>query len=540
MNDASDPSQPQQQPPRSISEISHLFLSSVRDKHTNGSPRPVRTPPGGTPPPPPARETYPHPAPQHSIDLTPEEYAQVFGSGTPVADASTAEAGGGHATVRIPPVTAVIAQHLNGRAPERVRDYARHLAANGERVGVLELDATEIRLSCFERSITPNDGDPQPAETTEHVDPRFLTEALDEMSWDLDRWLLVLPNLRTPEARDLLKQVDRWTLLSTCDHDGVVSCYRTLKGLANLGHPRMTLALMETAGEAQAAKVFRKLASVCLQFLGIELAGEPAVRSTRAVAEHQVLHCRPTRDKAQLAAGAVWTVIADFLAKAAAQAADDAAHDAGPQVTASEDTAQLADAPEIAAPSATAQPAAPIVETVMPVSPTRQEPFRMTRELEPVAVPTAAAPAAPAEAISEVIDLADGADGTTVLAAILGGTKGDLIEIPVRAPMCPDARLAVTRDRGLILLAVAARGLSDLRAIAQSYRWLTENRALIGMAVPQLAIDAHRLPRLRLLVDHADLSAEVLAPMLESNTVSVQAYRKLRWGNRTGLLLDAA
>ncbi|HSI32720.1 MAG TPA: hypothetical protein VK986_03940, partial [Tepidisphaeraceae bacterium] len=68
----------------------------------------------------------------------------------------------------------------------------------------------------------------------------------------------------------------------------------------------------------------------------------------------------------------------------------------------------------------------------------------------------------------------------------------------------------------------------------------TENRGLIAMAMPQLAIDAHRHPRLRLLVDHADASAEALAPMLESGMVSVQAYRKLRWGGRVGLLVEAA
>jgi hypothetical protein len=145
------------------------------------------------------------------------------------------------------------------------------------------------------------------------------------------------------------------------------------------------------------------------------------------------------------------------------------------------------------------------------------------------------------ESIGEVIDLPDGAaDEESVLGAILAGSRGELIECPVRAPMCTTARLAVTRERGLVILAVARKGLSELRSIAHAYRWLVENRALIGMAVPQLAIDGLRHPRLRLLVDHADLTAEALAPMLESNTVSVQAYRKLRWGNKTGLLLEAA
>jgi hypothetical protein len=60
------------------------------------------------------------------------------------------------------------------------------------------------------------------------------------------------------------------------------------------------------------------------------------------------------------------------------------------------------------------------------------------------------------------------------------------------------------------------------------------------MAVPQLAVDGHKHPRLTLLVDHGDMTAEVLAPMLESSTVNVRAYRKLRWGGKTGLLLEAA
>jgi hypothetical protein len=55
-----------------------------------------------------------------------------------------------------------------------------------------------------------------------------------------------------------------------------------------------------------------------------------------------------------------------------------------------------------------------------------------------------------------------------------------------------------------------------------------------------MSIDATMPPRLRLMVDHADLSAEILQPMLQSNRVTVQAYRRLRWGQKTGLLLEAA
>jgi hypothetical protein len=463
--------------------------------------------------------------PSHSIDLTPEEYAQVFGGASATGDD---DANDGDAEVRIPGVTAVIAQHLNGRAQQRVADYARHLAANGERVGVLEVDAGEIRLACYERSIDPNQSDPEPAGVSEHFDPRALTEALDEMSWDLDRWLLVLPNLRSPEAKSLLKEVDHWSLLSTCDHDGVVSCYRTLKGLANVHRPRMTLALMEAAGESQAGKVHKKLRGVCLQFLGIDLEAEPAVRPTKAVAEHVVAHCRPTRDKAALSDGAQWLLIANFLAKAKAHATDDRAETPGlkTQVEAIEHEAIVAPEPaEIAAAAPTVERAIPMPQSSIPVPPSIGNPQSVTGN-----------PAA----LSEVLDLPDGADESAVLAAILSGGTGELIECPVRAPMCPAARLAVTRDRSLVILAVATKGLAELRAIVQAYRWTVENRALIGMAVPQLSIDGHRHPRLRLLVDHADLTAEALAPITEGGTVTVQAYRKLRWGGRTGLLLEAA
>ena len=155
---------------------------------------------------------------------------------------------------------------------------------------------------------------------------------------------------------------------------------------------------------------------------------------------------------------------------------------------------------------------------------------------------TIATPSATASDLTnEVIDLpagADGSVGTIVSAALRGGNE--LVELPVKPPMLADASLAVARDRRLVLLAVARQGLSDLRAVGEAYRWMNENRSLIAMAVPQLSIDAHQLPNLRLLVDRADLSATILQPLLQSTNVTVHTYRKLRWGAKTGLLLEAA
>ena len=56
-----------QNPKRTLSEISHLFLSSVRERQTGGAARPVRKPPSAS------RDL--------DADLTPEEFAQVLGTG---------------------------------------------------------------------------------------------------------------------------------------------------------------------------------------------------------------------------------------------------------------------------------------------------------------------------------------------------------------------------------------------------------------------------------------------------------------------------
>src|SRR4051794_14143628 len=79
---------PEEHPKRPVSEITHLFLSNVRDLHGQpGMTRPQRTPPGGQRPPAQAGSATapasPAVRPSHSasaaVDLTPEEYAQVLG-----------------------------------------------------------------------------------------------------------------------------------------------------------------------------------------------------------------------------------------------------------------------------------------------------------------------------------------------------------------------------------------------------------------------------------------------------------------------------
>ena len=142
---------------------------------------------------------------------------------------------------------------------------------------------------------------------------------------------------------------------------------------------------------------------------------------------------------------------------------------------------------------------------------------------------------------TDVIDLPGAEAGeSAIVEAILRHCSGELVECPVIPPMCPRAKLAVGRDHRVVMLAVARQGLADLHNIGQAYRWLQENQTLIGMAVPQLSIDTQQAPHLSLLVNQADSTAQTLQPMLEGANVTVKTYRKLRWGGKTGLLLEAA
>jgi hypothetical protein len=496
------------EPKRRLSEISHLFLSSVRDRQTGGAERPKRTPP-------PAQ-----PKDNVSIDLTPEELAQVVGESRGAAEMMP------RAT---PPVTAVLGSHLNGRQFDRVKEYARHLSARIGRIGLIEIDAAETRLMYF----VPSTGDePQRAQPiTKSAEPRELAEALEELNCDVDRWLLLASDARSLDGRALLRETDHWAVLSTADHDGVVSTYRLLKGLCEVSpKPRLTMALLDRPEEAQIGKVFRKLAGVCQQFLQWTLEIEEPIAQAPGVGEYPILSCRPARD-AQQSTAATWQVVRDFLESIRPPAS-------------TESTAKKSDEPA-------ASMEEMIAEFTMPELPEVQEARSTISNVEAnaPAAPALPAPAitmqpspsvAPESAISDVIDLVGAPSAEAILSAIVANSEHALVACPIRPPMCPEARLAVNRDRTLVLLGVAHTGLKELTAIGQALHWLTENRALIAMAMPQLAIDAQRTPMLRLLVDKSDAAAAPLRPLLESTNVTLSAYRTIRWSGRLGLLLEAA
>ncbi len=504
-------------PSRPLSEISHLFLTSLREQAGENRAKPVRIPPGQ------ARSAAPHAASNEPVDLSPEEFASVRGYSTsPLADESI-NAGDVQDAQR-KRITAIIGAQSNGQLHESVLAYAASLTANGLRIGLLTLDASEFKLQLVdcEESQTGEE-----AEVSDVFDPRRMSDSILELNHDVDRWLLVLSDQRRVESRQMMRRVDDWTLLATCDHDGIVSGYRTLKGLAEGEKLPLTIAMVDAPSEAQAQKSFAKLSSVCRQFLDWDVLHDPLVPDVEHAQVHTILWCHAHRDKGQLANAPQWRVVQEFL-ELSPNADADAAHYGNESVGAAVANQPMS-IPTIA------QPMTELPKVAE--SPKSNESIEEPAMHHPIPIkPLVDSMPAFSDELGEVIDLPEGA---SILAAVLkSGTQ--LLATPITAPMCAGATVTVGRDRGLVLVAQAGSGLSGMESIAAAVAWLDASKQLIAMAMPQLSIDASVPTKVQLLIDHNDRAAEGIRPLLGNSRITIRSYRKLRWAGRTGLLLDAA
>lgn len=496
-------------PKHDLREIGHLFLSGLRQRQTGNAPRPVRISP---------RQRQEQP-----VELTPEEIAGVAGDALqPVADDL------GDASTASLRVTCLVGGHLGARLHERALQHAGALAAaESTRVAVVELDPrTGTRITLVEAGVG------EVIAATAAPDMRF-AEALEELTWDVRDWVVVIPNPRAVEARAAVCAARHVAVLCDADADGAVSAYRTLKGLADLLRrdarplPRLTLSMPAVSPDVAEATL-RKLAAVSGQFLGWPLAealvAEPSSGMTGTVAFADA--APPTPE--------CWSVVATLVTRDAPEAAGRPA-----PVEPSAPSRQTA-----------AAPAVPLLRDDPPAAPSRAHPTPDNCD-EPPSTP----PATASEPGDDVIELPDAAtpDAPAVLSAVLAGCATRWAACPIVPPMCPEARVVVDRDRTLAVVGVVAtdpeRGaprdnaLGTLRRLALAHEWLKQNRGLVVMAVRQFAIDAHALPRLVLLVDHSAAAAVgELRPLLggAGGHVRVMTFRTLRWSGRTGLLLDAA
>ncbi len=513
---------------KSLSEISHLFLSSVRERQTRGAPRPQRRAP----------ELQPDITPttlEAEADLTPEEIARVVEHPHP----SAGESGN---------IAAILGSHLGARQIELALEYAAQIAQTAQRVGLIEIQAGALRVWTFEA--TADAGTNEAEATVQPLDGRRMTEVLHELAHDVEKWLVLVPSLRETESRSLLRKIPNWVLLMSCQEDGVVSAYRTLKGLRDIvGRngsstvlPRLSLGILDAHSGVEATRAYARLSGVTEQFLDWSIESQRTVATGAKALRHLILSCQGSHDKAQLAAAPQWQVLRDFI--------DHLKTEAGPVSRLAEtrtalvsDSGENGDTTTFAAPqtSGDSRLAADTLKRRMrrgqlvPAHPMFSEPVTRSD-----AAARLVHEGTNDDANSDIVELPtkDISPGAIVQSVLRH--KAELVECPIHPPMHSAASIAVSRDRRLVLVAVARQGLHDLHLIGQAYRWLIENRSLVGMALPQFAIDSHQHPQLLLLVDHADASADLLQPIVRSENVSVQSYRRLHWNGRTGLLLEAA
>lgn len=496
---------------RPLSEISHLFLSSLREQAGENRAKPVRIPPG-----------------QRAAQAN--EPMDLSRANSPLMDDSIDA--GDVQEIQRKRVTAIVGPQLGSQLHESVLTFAASLSADGQRIGLLTIDASEFKLQLID---TEESGSGEETEVTEIFDSRRMSDSIMELNHDVDRWLLVLSDPRRPEARQMMRLVDDWTMLSTCDHDGIVSGYRTLKGLAEGEKLPLSIALVDAPSEAQAEKVFNKLSSVCRQFLDWDVDHTTLLGDVEHAQAHTILWCHAHRDKGQLANAPQWRIVQEFL-QLPPDASADAAHygDSSTEPAVANEPLSI---PDIARPL---QPVQPLTQPADAANETKQtmklvQPAPQEAPMQnPIPMTYAVAPVA--DEAGEVIELPEGA---SILAAVLkSGTQ--LLATPITAPMCSGATVAVDRDRGLVLVAQAGTGLSGMESIAAAVAWLDSSKQLIAMAMPQLSIDVSVPTKVQLLIDHNDRAAEGIRPLLGNSRITIRSYRKLRWAGRTGLLLDAA
>ncbi|MEM1013529.1 MAG: hypothetical protein AAGI46_15070 [Planctomycetota bacterium] len=394
------------------------------------------------------------------------------------------------------------------------------LGPDVDRVGLAFIEGNAL-------SIVVVDGDTNVTEVaTEDGDVETI---LAEVACDVDAWVVALPDPRLPQSRRLLKLASRWTLVAGSDHESVVGGYRTLKGLCDRPglcdhQPRVSLAIPDAAHPAEAERAARKLLGVCRQFLelDVEVEGPSSEGDSDDTPwhAHEVWHGRwQTAAEAGPAFDALVATLQGTSAASESTPSDPRptpmriappVQEEPASIPTAHEVTPIHNIPSIAQPMPTPEPVAPAVEA--PVEPTA------TSDEE------------------DVIDFPSGANVTDLAIA----RDRSLAATPVTPPMLPNARLAVANDGGLMLVAAAQPGLSDLAKVGEAMAWVSQNRQLLAMALGQFRLNEHVPVKVRLLVAHADAGADALRPLLGTGDVTICAYRRLRWGGREGLLLDAA
>ncbi len=122
-----------------------------------------------------------------------------------------------------------------------------------------------------------------------------------------------------------------------------------------------------------------------------------------------------------------------------------------------------------------------------------------------------------------------------MLAAVLGA-EPSLRACDVEVPGCPSVQLAIDAEGGLLLLTALGSRLEMLAELGWAMSWARENYGLLCRVFPRI----RTLPRARVYVDARTGELADLSSLMRGGEVELHRYRQVRWGDRRGLLLEAA
>lgn len=403
----------------------------------------------------------------------------------------------------------VVAPHVEGRGGHRGRVVAAIAAAyagSDGRAGVMRVDAGLAILSLVDAGLPADEGASSRVERIEEI-----KDAAGELSMEVGAWVVCPGEVTCPASAEVVRLAGRWVVPVEADSergDGMVDAYRTIKTLAQ--GPRSPLTLAAVGREAMAA--VEKLRAVMRRFLSWD--ADDVLCAERVTQAESVLMTWSDESGSTPWREMVVRMVAGET-------------DLSETVDARTPLAEPEDRKSAPVASCLADEVEPMT---IPVA-VETKP----RSMEHPTLRAGLMAASQTGGDLEVVDYI-GTGDLGVLDSVLA-SEPELSLCDIAPPGTLVARMVATEAGRLELLVALTGGTSELAEVGRVLAWMKEHAHLLSRACGSAKIDPCLEPVARLYT--STRSAEHMTMLLGANA-KVHTYRTLKWGEKRGLLVDAA
>ncbi len=493
-----------------ISEISHLFLSAVRQMHTGPGGPPKRTPPSAAPVEKASGVLF-----QTTRDVTADLLAAAPSASVGPSTAWLLCGEGGVGGDWKPAAAAWLASQV--------------VAGTAERGALIVIEPRQVHVQ-----LTAAAGEELLAPET--LPMSGWSAALAELREDVRYWCIV--DLRTAATVASAKPwtaCHQWIVWTAPGDAGVVSAYRTLKAsAAGIEVPEILIARDKANAEAgveRLREVTERFLSRRVEWLDIDPL--PPFHDVEPLPQLTAI----------LTSGPVSPADIDSIAR---QVAEMAIPPAGGAV--SPIVPRMPPPSVVVAPTAPAAP--PVISVAIPAGPLPHHVARPVSTSEStgkvdddVAVQPPASDSSQSENVLSVVECGPDKSGRHVVVALAGQStfngSGALRLLDVAVPGMTEARLAVGQAGRVAVVVVATDFATTLAQAGGAMQWLSRSITLLARAFPGLSIDGRQSPEL-VLLDEGGKLAGIAGMGLLAGNVRIQRFSRIKWGDRTGVVLLAA